>query len=268
MMRHWSNTLRWGACFTIALGFHAAGAAALIARWNDSADQVANAPVIMIDLAPVAVAPQTVPTEAPPDQVESKQQVEPDPAPEKPPEIAKIEPEPEPEKPVEQPELKPEPVAEPDLALLPPPKPPQEKPVEKKKEVKKKPRHRVASVASAPSSADHKAERAAAPMPGASARNSDALPNWTSQLVARLERYKRYPAEAQSRGDHGVVRLAFSVDRSGGVHRVRIVRSSGSSVLDRETLSLIERAAPLPAPPADVSGSQIAVVVPIRYNIR
>jgi protein TonB len=126
----------------------------------------------------------------------------------------------------------------------------------------------MASLASAPNSADRKAERAAAPMPGASSRDSKALPNWTSQLVARLERYKRYPSEAQSRGDHGVVRLAFSVDRSGGVHHARIVSSSGSSVLDRETLSLIERAAPLPAPPAEVGGAQIAVVVPIRYNIR
>jgi protein TonB len=253
-----SETLRWAACFTLALGFHAAGAAVLLARWNESSDLVANAPVIMIDLAPVPVAPQTVPTELPPDQVASKQQIEPDPVPEKPPEIAEIEPEPVPEKPPEKVEVKPEPV--PELAMLPPPKPP--------KEVKKKPRHRQASVASAPSSADQRAERAAAPLPGASARNSHALPNWTSQLVAKLERHKRYPSEAQSRGEHGVVRLAFSVDRGGRVHHARIVSSSGSSALDRETLTLVERAAPLPPPPADVPGSQIAVVVPIRYNIR
>jgi len=46
------------------------------------------------------------------------------------------------------------------------------------------------------------------------------------------------------------------------------VRSSGSGLLDRETLALIERAQPMPPPPPEMAGSQIAVVVPIRYNIR
>lgn len=240
------QSLRWAACFALALGFHGAGAAVLLARWNDSADLVANAPLIMIDLAPVAVAPTTTPTELPPDQVESKL----------------VEPTPEPEPPPQQVELPPDPAPKPELTATPPPKP-----LEKKVE-KKKPRQREASIARAPSAADIKADRAAAPLPGASARDSNALPNWTSQLVSRLERYKRYPSEAQSRGETGVVRLAFSVDRAGGVHHARIVGSSGSSVLDRETLSLVERAAPLPAPPAELSGAQVAVVVPIRYNIR
>ena len=94
------------------------------------------------------------------------------------------------------------------------------------------------------------------------------MPNWKSALVARLERYKRYPAEAQARGEHGVAQLAFSVDRSGGVHHARIVRSSGSHALDAATLALVARAAPLPPPPPEVRGAQIAITVPIRYNMR
>ena len=119
---------------------------------------------------------------------------------------------------------------------------------------------------SAPSTAEQQAERAAAPMPGAASRNSDAVPNWKSQLVAALERHKRYPSEA--RGDHGVAQLAFSIDRSGGVHNARIARSSGSSVLDREALALVQRAQPLPPPPPEIPGAQIPIVVPIRYNAR
>jgi protein TonB len=106
-----------------------------------------------------------------------------------------------------------------------------------------------------------------APAPGAASHNPDALPNWKSALVARLERYKRYPSEAESRGEHGVAQLAFSVDRGGHVHNARIVRSSGSSALDRATLALLERAQPLPPPPPEIHGAQIAIVVPIRYNL-
>jgi periplasmic protein TonB len=244
-VRRWPDTMRWGACFALALGFHAAGAAALLARWSDDSDSIANAPVIMIELAALPVAPEITPTELPP----GPQQIE-------------AQPEPEPAKPVEKTvELPPAPQAESQLAVMPPPKP-IEKPVEKK------PRHKQASLTSAPSTAEHRAERAAAPLPGAASRNPDAMPHWKSQLVARLERYKRYPPQAQARGEHGVAQLAFSVDRNGGVHHARIVHSSGSSLLDKATLALVERAAPLPPPPPEIAGARIGIVVPIRYNMR
>ena len=139
---------------------------------------------------------------------------------------------------------------------------PSEKPAEKRHPQKH------ASLASAPSPAEKRAAHAAAPAPGAASQNPSALPNWKSELVSRLERYKRYPPEAQARGEHGVAQLAFSVDRSGGVHHARIARSSGSSLLDSATLAMVERAAPLPPPPAELAGTQIAVSVPIRYDTR
>jgi protein TonB len=241
--RRWPESARWAACFTLAVAFHGAGAAALLARWNDD-DLVANAPVITIELAALPVAPETTPNEMPPG-----------------PQQQEAEPEPEPEKPFEKKlELPPDPKAEPLQAVIPPPK--VEKPPEKK------PKQKHASLASAPSSAETKSVRAAAPMAGANSQNPNAVPNWKSQLVAQLERSKRYPSEAQSRGEQGIAQLAFSVDRSGGVHNARIVRSSGSSLLDRATLELVARAAPLPPPPPEIAGSQISISVPIRYNVR
>ncbi len=242
-VRRWPETLRWGACFVFAFGLHAAGAAVLLAHHGEDTDLVANAPVIMIELAPVPVAPETTPTEVPPDTVASKE----------------AEPEPEPPKPIEKIEMPPAPNAE--IEAVPPPKPPEKKAVEK-------PKQKHASINRAPSTAEQKAERAAAPAPGASSHNPNAMPSWKSELVARLERYKRYPPEAQSRGEQGVAQLAFSIDRKGGVHHARIVRSSGSSLLDAATLSLADRAAPLPPPPVEIAGAEISIVVPIRYNIR
>lgn len=237
----WPEAARWGACFAFAVAFHAAGAAALFARWTEDSNLVAGTAIVMVDLAPVAVSPNITQDVAPgPLQQEAQ-------------------PEPEPEKPIEKIELPPDPKAEPVVAVTPPPKP-----IEKPKE--KKPKQKHASLASAPTRAEQQADRLAAPMPGLSSRNSDALPNWKTQLVAKLERSKRYPSEA--RGDHGTAQLAFSVDRQGSVHNARIVRSSGSSALDRETLALVQRAQPLPPPPPEVQGAQIPISVPIRYNER
>jgi len=236
----WPDAARWGACFALAVAFHAAGAAALFARWTEDSNLVAGTAVVMVDLAPVAVSPN-ITTDVAPGPLQQE-----------------AEPEPQPEKPIEKIELPPDPQAEPVVAVTPPPKlePPKEK----------KPKQKHASLASAPTRADQQVDRPAAPMPGLSSRNSDALPNWKTQLVAKLERSKRYPSEA--RGDQGIAQLAFSVDRQGGVHNARIVRSSGSSVLDHETLALVQRAQPLPPPPPEVSGAQIPIVVPIRYNAR
>jgi len=236
----WPEAARWGACFALAVAFHAAGAAALFARWTEDSNLVAGTAVVMVDLAPVAVSPN-ITTDVAPGPLQQE-----------------AEPEPQPEKPIEKIELPPDPQAEPVVAVTPPPKlePPKEK----------KPKQKHASLASAPTRADHQADRPAAPMPGLSSRNSDALPNWKTQLVAKLERSKRYPSEA--RGDQGIAQLAFSVDRQGGVHNARIVRSSGSSVLDHETLALVQRAQPLPPPPPEVQGAQIPISVPIRYNAR
>ena len=240
--RRWPDGLRWGACFSLALCFHAAGAAAMLARWNEGSDLLANAPVIMIDLAPVAVAPDTTPNELPP----GSQQMQ-------------AQPEPRSDKPIEKLELPVQPNAEPLLSITPP-----SKIAEKPKEKQQKQKH--ASIASAPSPAEQKADRSAAPAPGASSRDPNAMPNWKSLLVAQIERHKRYPEEA--RGDRGVVQVAFGVDRSGGVHHARVLVGSGSSVLDRDAIAWLERSQPLPPPPPEMSGGMISITVPLRYNYR
>ncbi len=255
-----SEQLRWTACIALALAFHAAVAAALLRYWRPEQDQVAGAPLILVELAPLPVAPAVTPSDTPPGPQQTQTAASPPPEPP----AVKRNVTPPPEQPVEKTKtaaLPPAPQAEQPVAVLPPPKPAEQPREEKHKQS-------AAGEASAPSSAAHRAERAAAPAPGASARNPDALPNWKSRLVARLERYKRYPAAAQARGEHGVAQLAFSVDRAGGVHHARILHSSGSTKLDRATLALVARAQPLPPPPPEIRGAQIAIVVPIRYNIR
>jgi protein TonB len=275
LWRRWPDGLRWAACFALVLGAHATAAGALIGHWRAEDDSVAGGPVILIELAPVAAAPEAPVSEAAPgpQQTSSPPEPQPEPQPEKtetpdqPTVTTTVAPMPEP--PVEKTE--PPPMPQPPLpqvqavlpdVVMPPPRP---RPPEKIKE--RKHPHRLADLNSAPTRTERRATHAMAPAPGAASNDPNALPNWKSALVARLERYKRYPSEAEARGEHGVAQLAFSVDRGGNVHNARIVRSSGSSALDRATLALIERAQPLPPPPPEIHGAQIAIVVPIRYNL-
>jgi periplasmic protein TonB len=57
----------------------------------------------------------------------------------------------------------------------------------------------------------------------------------------------------------------FVVDRQGNVSGVRIVHSSGSSVLDGHSIRAVWAAVPLPPPPDDVEGRTFDFTLPFRY---
>jgi protein TonB len=92
-------------------------------------------------------------------------------------------------------------------------------------------------------------------------------PSWQTSLIKHLQQYKRYPSDAQSRGEEGVVQLSFSVDRSGHVLSRQVVRSSGYPELDAEVMAMIERAQPLPPFPAAMPQPKLDLTVPIRFSL-
>jgi TonB family protein len=102
-----------------------------------------------------------------------------------------------------------------------------------------------------------------APSAPAPAKPSPAVASWQQALVARLDRFKSYPSQAN--GAEGVVTVSFRIDRQGKVVNSQVVKSSGSSVLDAAALALVKRASPFPPPPADLSDSDLSIAVPVRY---
>jgi protein TonB len=108
-----------------------------------------------------------------------------------------------------------------------------------------------------------------APQPARTKSSSSQVSaTWETSLVKRLNQFKRYPGDAQSRGVEGVVLLSFSVDRAGRVLSHQIVKSSGHPELDAEVTSMIERAQPLPAFPASMTDNKLDLTVPIRFSLR
>jgi periplasmic protein TonB len=103
---------------------------------------------------------------------------------------------------------------------------------------------------------------AAAPVPAA------VVHRWETQLLAHIERFKRYPLEARAHGDQGVVRVAFTIDRDGWVRQSRLVKSSGSPDLDQEALAMLSRSQPVPRPPERVPASELSFIVPVQFQIR
>jgi periplasmic protein TonB len=244
--------VRWGLCAAVVIAAHGLVALAVTGR-SDDVDTDAGAPVITIELAPLAVAPPAPTRDLAPGPLmesESQEQV----AEEAPPEERK---QPKQEKLVEEP-----PAPDPEVAMPKPEPLPEEGPIEEKPTPVVVP---AAPVPTAPQSAPAPATRPAAPAVAPTERaTSNAIASWERRLVAQLERHKRYPPQAH--GKTGEARLEFSMDRAGKVLASRIVRSSGNEALDQEALALVMRAAPFPPPPAGLPDDRLSFVVPIRYH--
>ena len=99
-------------------------------------------------------------------------------------------------------------------------------------------------------------------------KDSQAVVTWRSQILALVERNKRYPEAARSRREQGVAQVRFTLDRNGLVGDARVIQSSGSDALDGEAIALLKRAQPFPAPPDTFVGDVVVVRLPIRFTVK
>ncbi len=94
----------------------------------------------------------------------------------------------------------------------------------------------------------------------------DARMTWESEVLARLEAGKRYPASARFARQEATVVVQFVVDRAGRVRQSRLVRPGNVADLDAEALALLRRVR-LPPPPATLPTDALQLTVPIEFAI-
>ena len=295
--------LRWGTAAIVVAAVHFTAAWAALNWRKAEATPDAPPPAVMIDLAPLAVAPPAPPQEVapgprmteaqpvptpdtptpvdqtpdltPPTPVATPEPPKPDPAPAELQQTAQeikpdIPPPPQPQD-IKVPDLPKEDNAEATLAPPPPPSPkpkahneppPKAHEAERKKPIDPdKPKRRQTTAP--PTSIAARSNTAAAPSAGSGASPSVSPATWKSELMAHLNRYKRYPSGAASAGTASV---AFTIARSGQVLSARLIGSSGNPALDAEAVSLPRRASPVPAPPPDFGGGVLTLTVPIHFG--
>ncbi|MGE0845771.1 MAG: TonB family protein [Flavobacteriaceae bacterium] len=108
---------------------------------------------------------------------------------------------------------------------------------------------------------------------GDSSRNSNAraagnaaVTNYPGQVVRRLRSSLRYPAAARSARLKGEVHVSFVVAANGSAGSVRVVRSSGSPILDKAAMDTVRRASPFPSIPAAAGRRSWAFTVPLVFT--
>ena len=268
----------WSAAAAVIVSVHMAGAWYLHRQPAIMMDEPQGQTAVMIDLAPMALAPKAVPQETSDlvdsqaaQSVEPTETITPDPVdPEMTPveEIAQEAPEP-----VEEvvPDLVEAPLPEVAMAI-PEPRPevekpkPVAKPVREKKKVDKKPepvkqakveKKQPANSPAAQKSAQN-SEITRAPAAGQGGGRTMSPARWESRVFSHLHRHK--PRNARGAG---IASVQFSFNSKGDVLSVRLVASSGNPSLDEAAVSLVRRSSPIPAPPPTGPSS---IVVPIQFK--
>lgn len=107
------------------------------------------------------------------------------------------------------------------------------------------------------------------PPPGPTQSELDAAKNaYGNSLRNAMIRHKKYPTVAKRRGWQGDVVLEFTIDGNGNILSKKIIESSSYEALDNQAMSMAEKAAPFPKPPATLAGQSFVIKVRIPFKLR
>jgi TonB family protein len=122
------------------------------------------------------------------------------------------------------------------------------------------------ATAPAPIEAAREAPVTAAPVQGTGASAQRIRVTWQKQLMAHLERFKRYPNAKVPRSAR--IEVGFTLDRVGHVVAAEIRQGSGDPAFDQAALAMLRRADPLPPPPPLVADEGLNFTLPVVYRVK
>lgn len=95
--------------------------------------------------------------------------------------------------------------------------------------------------------------------------NAGAVQDWQRSVVKLVAKKQVYPREALTDSVEGKAKVQVTISRSGAITGFKVAEASGSTILDAEIPKLMSRIDPLPAPPAELSDSNLTFVLPLTW---
>ena len=116
------------------------------------------------------------------------------------------------------------------------------------------------------SEAIRKGQRSVAPAQGTGDSARRVRVTWQKELVAHLDRHKRYPAERSQKSAE--ILVSFALDRMGHVLSTTIVKGSGDAAFDQAALAMVRRSDPVPPPPPLVADEGLNFTLPVIFKVK
>ena len=126
----------------------------------------------------------------------------------------------------------------------------------------------VAAEATATPSSDAipEGERSVAPAIGTGESARRVRATWQKELVAHLDKHKRYPSERSQKAAE--IHIRFTLDRLGHVLATSIEKSSGDTAFDEAALAMLRRSDPVPVPPPLIADEGLSFTLPVIFRIK
>jgi periplasmic protein TonB len=125
----------------------------------------------------------------------------------------------------------------------------------------------AAEATATPSSeAIRKGPRSIAPAQGIGESARRARLTWQKELMAHLEKHKRYPAERTQKSAE--ILVGFALDRMGHILSTNIVKGSGDRAFDEAALAMVRHSDPVPQPPPLVADEGLNFTLPVIFKVK
>jgi TonB family protein len=89
---------------------------------------------------------------------------------------------------------------------------------------------------------------------------------WQKELMAHLDKHKRYPADRVRKSAE--ILVSFALDRKGHVLSTTIVKGSGDAAFDQAALAMVRKSDPVPPPPPLVADEGLNFTLPVIFRIK
>jgi protein TonB len=89
---------------------------------------------------------------------------------------------------------------------------------------------------------------------------------WQKELIAHLDKHKRYPAQRSQ--ESAEILVSFALDRMGHVLSTSIVKGSGDAAFDEAALAMVRRSDPVPQPPPLVADEGLSFTLPVIFRVK
>jgi periplasmic protein TonB len=88
---------------------------------------------------------------------------------------------------------------------------------------------------------------------------------WQKELIAHLDKHKRYPVDRSQKSVQMIV--TFELDRVGHVRSASIATSSGDPAFDAAALTMVRRSDPVPPPPPLIADEGLMFSLPVIFRM-
>ena len=108
--------------------------------------------------------------------------------------------------------------------------------------------------------------RSVAPVQGTGEAVQRMRATWQKELIAHLDKHKRYPSDRSEKSAE--ILVSFALDRLGHVLSANIVKGSGDAAFDQAALAMVRKSDPVPMPPPLVADEGLNFTLPVIFRVK